>query len=161
MFLVGVRKSIRTAPFLKAKELYFRSTWKASVCIFEYISVRKFLFQWRRKLLSGGGLNNFLKTAHFLECFKVFHFTLNFWEIQLFISISILPFTELQRWNFPDNLDFKGKAMAKFVIRSHFVSIQSNVINKQKSNHGPMQKYVTCIITFFIHPIHQCLILSV
>ena len=123
MFLVCVRKSICTALFLEAKELYFWSTWKASVCIFEYISIRKFLFQWRRKLLSGGGLNNFLKADHCLKCFKILHFNLNFLVIQLFISIFILPFTVMKRWNFPNNLDFKGKTVAKFLIRSHFLSI--------------------------------------
>ena len=127
MFLVGVRKSICTATFLKTKELHFRSTRKASVCKFDYISIRKFLFQWRRKLLSGwrgreGGLNNFVKVAHCLKCFKIVHFNLNFLEIKLFISISILPFTSLKCWHFPDNLDFKGKTVAKFLIRSHFLS---------------------------------------
>ena len=122
-FLVGVRKSICAAQFLKAKELHFRSSWKASACIFEYISVRKFLFQWRRKLLPGGGMNNFPKADHCWKCFKIVHFNLNFLEIQLFISISILPFTALKRWNFPDNLDFKGKTVAKFLIRGHFFSI--------------------------------------
>ena len=33
-FLVGVRKSICTAPFLGAQELHSRSTWKVNVCIF-------------------------------------------------------------------------------------------------------------------------------
>ena len=123
MFLVGVRKSICTTLFLKAKEPHFRSTWKASLCIFGYISVRKFLFQWRRKLLSDGGLNNFLKADHCLKCFKILHFNLNFLVIQLFISIFILPFTALKRWDFPNNLDFNGKTVAKFLIRSHFLSI--------------------------------------
>ena len=35
-YVSGVRKSICTALFLKAKELHFQSTWKASVSIFEY-----------------------------------------------------------------------------------------------------------------------------
>ena len=34
-------------------------------------------------------------------------------EIQLLFSISILPSVALKRWNFPDNLDFKGKVVAK------------------------------------------------
>ena len=96
MFLVGVRKSICTAPFLKAKELHFRSTWKASVCIFEYIPVRKFLFQWHRKLLSGGDLNNFVKAVHCLKCFKIVHFNLVFWK---FNYLSAFPYFRLQHWN--------------------------------------------------------------
>ena len=40
MFLVGVRKYICTGPFLDAQELHSRSTWKANVGIFLYISVR-------------------------------------------------------------------------------------------------------------------------
>ena len=46
--------STSTAPFLGAQELHSRSTLKANVSIFLYISVRKFLFQRRRKLLSDG-----------------------------------------------------------------------------------------------------------
>ena len=53
MFLVGVRKKICTTPFLEAQELHSPSTLKGNVCIFLYISVRKSLFQRRRKLLSG------------------------------------------------------------------------------------------------------------
>ena len=33
MFLVGVRKNICTAPFLDAKKLHSRSTWKANLFI--------------------------------------------------------------------------------------------------------------------------------
>ena len=143
MFLVGVRKCIYTALFLEVKELHFQSTWKGGVCIFEYISVRQFLFQWRRQILSdgeggggwcvclwgggggggGAGLNNFLIANHCLKCFKIVHFNFNFLKIQLFISISILPFAAFKRSNFPDNLDFKGKTVVKFLIRSHFLLI--------------------------------------
>ena len=31
---------------------------------------------------------------------------------------------------FPDNFDFKGKIMAKFLIRSHFLSIWNNMTIK-------------------------------
>ena len=54
MFLFGVRKIIRSAPFPDAQELLSRSTLKANVCIFLYISLRKFLFQRLSKILSGG-----------------------------------------------------------------------------------------------------------
>ena len=53
IFLFGVKKSICTAPFLKAQELNSWSTLKANVCIFLYISVRKCLFLRRGKNLSG------------------------------------------------------------------------------------------------------------
>ena len=52
-------------------------------------SIRIFLFQRGRKLLSGGGLNNFLSADHCLrlvKCFIICHF--KFLEIQLFSSIS-------------------------------------------------------------------------
>ena len=55
MFLLGVRENICTAIFLDAQELHFWSTLKANVCIFLYISVRKFLFQRRSNILSNGG----------------------------------------------------------------------------------------------------------
>ena len=46
---------------------------------------------------------------------------MKFLEIQLFSSISILPSITLKGWNFPDSFDFKGKIVAKFLIRSHFL----------------------------------------
>ena len=58
-----------------------RSNWKANVSIFLYISVRKFLFQRRRKLLSGGvGVESFPEgrslfgTFYSLEFFCSFPF---------------------------------------------------------------------------------------
>ena len=92
MFLFGVRKNICTAPFPDAQELLSRSTLIANVCIFMYISLRKFLFERSSKILSvgmggvgggggggGGGwrLNNFLKAARCLalvKWFTIFHF---------------------------------------------------------------------------------------
>ena len=87
MLLVGVRKNICTAPFLDTQELHSQSTWKANICIFLHISVRKYLFQRRRKLLTGRGLNNFLKSTcalAFVKYFKIFHFNWNFWKFQYF-----------------------------------------------------------------------------
>ena len=52
---VWCQKNICTAPFLDAQELHSWSTLKANVCIFLYISLRKFLFQRRSKVLSGKG----------------------------------------------------------------------------------------------------------
>ena len=54
MFLFGVRKNICTAPFLDSQEPHSWSTLIANVFIFLYISVRKFLFQRRSKVLSDG-----------------------------------------------------------------------------------------------------------
>ena len=72
---------------------------------------------------------------------------MKFFEIQLFFSLSILPSISLKRWNFPDNLDFKGKIVAKFLLRSHFLPIYKYMTIKQKSM---FKKYVICIMTFFI-----------
>ena len=66
-----------------------------------------------------------------------FHFNLNFWN-QLCFSISILSSIALKRWNFPDNLDFKGKIVAKFLLRSHFLSIYGYMATKQQTNHGSL-----------------------
>ena len=69
--------------------------------------------------------------------------------MQLFFSTSILPSIALKRWNFPYNLDFNVKIAAKFLIRSHFLSIWNNMAIKNKLNIGPFKKYVTYIMTFF------------
>ena len=82
MFLFGLRKNICAASFLDTQELHSWSILKANVCIFLYISLRKFLSQRRSKLLSGKGwdggrLNKFLKAACCLglpKWFTIFHF---------------------------------------------------------------------------------------
>ena len=71
-------------------------------------------------VVDGGGavwgkLNNFFKTARclgFVKCLTIL-------EIQPFFRIAILQSIALKRWNFPDNLDFNGKIVAKFLIKSH------------------------------------------
>ena len=45
-------------PFLDAQELHSWSTLKANVCIFLYISVRKFVFHRSNKILSGEGMGD-------------------------------------------------------------------------------------------------------
>ena len=45
MFLFGVRKNICTASFPDAQELLSWNTVKSNVCIFLYISLRKFCFK--------------------------------------------------------------------------------------------------------------------
>ena len=86
IFLFGVRKNICTAPFLDAQELHSWSTLRTNVFVFLYISLTKFLFLRRSKVLSGGGggvggrLNNFFKAARYLglaKCFTIFHFNGN------------------------------------------------------------------------------------
>ena len=92
MFLFAVRKNICTAPFLDAEELHSWSTLKANVRIFLYISIRKFFFQRRNKILSdgrwvGGRLNNVFKAARcfgLVKCFRIFHINWNFWKFNYF-----------------------------------------------------------------------------
>ena len=81
-------------------------------------------------------------------------------EIQLFLSILILPSTELKCWNFPDTLDFKGKIAAKFLLRSRFLSIFDNMTIKQQINHGVIQK-VCHLHNGFFHFINLCNTLSI
>ena len=38
-----------------------------------------------------------------------------------------LPYIVLKHCNLPDNLNFKGKIFAKFLIRSHFLEIYCNI----------------------------------
>ena len=82
-------------------------------------------------------LNNFRLLFGPRKLFYNFLFQLKFFEIQLFFSISLIT---LKRWNFPDNLDFKGKIVAKFLMRSHFLSIQNDMTVKQQIKHGATQK---------------------
>ena len=42
--------------------------------------------------------------------------------------------------NFSDKLQFKGKIGAKFLLRSHFLSMYNNMRLKQQINHGVIQK---------------------
>ena len=103
MFVVGVRKNICTAPFLKAQELFY--------------------------LVGGGGRGGGLKIPfrqsdvwNSQNVLKFF-ISIEILEIQLFFSIVILPSIALKHWNFPDKLNFKGKTMAEFLLKSHFFSI--------------------------------------
>ena len=76
-WLFSEKKNISTVQLLDVQELHSLNTLKANLCIFLYISVRKCLFQRRRKFLSGGRLNNFQKVACCLglaKCCKIFYF---------------------------------------------------------------------------------------
>ena len=114
MFLFSVRKNICTAPFLDTQELHSWNTLRANVCIFLYISLRKFLFQRHSKVLPGGRwdgerLSNFFKVTRCLglaKCFAIYHFNWNFRKFNYFLVISILLSIALKRWNFPDNLGY-------------------------------------------------------
>ena len=75
---------------------------------------------------------------------------MKFLEIQLFCSISILPSIALKSWNFPENLDFMCKIVAKFLLISHLLSILCNNMTTTKINYGAIKRYVTCIMAFSI-----------
>ena len=93
MFLCGVRKNICTRPFCEAQELHSWSTLKANVCIFLYISLKKFCFRdiVRFYLIGvegggrdGGRLKKFLMAVRCLglaKCFPFFYFNRNFWQL--------------------------------------------------------------------------------
>ena len=134
MFLCGVRKNICTASFLDTQELHSWSNMKANICIFLYIFLKRILFSRRSNVLSGGGgvgggmggdWIKFLKRFAVWVLQNVLHFfiLIEIFENSTIFSISILLFIALKSWNFPDNLNFKGKIGASFLIRSHFLSI--------------------------------------
>ena len=81
-------------------------------------------------------------------------------EIHLFFSISMLPSIALKHWNFPDNLDFKGKISAIFLTRSPLLSIWNNMTIKQQINYGTIQK-VCHLHKDIFHPIQLYHTLSI
>ena len=116
-------KNNMLSQFLDAQERNFWSTLKASVCIFLYISVRIF-FQRRSNILSdGGGLGEgwIISWSRIIVWF--FFILTEIFENLLFFSILTLPSTALKRWNIPDKLDYKVKIVAKFLIRSHLLTV--------------------------------------
>ena len=127
MFLLVVRENICTAPFLEAQELHFWNTLKANVCIFLYISVyiyKNFFFERRNNILSDGvGLGEgwIISWSRLIVWF--FFILTEIFENLLFFSILTLPSTALKRWNIPDKLDYKVKIVAKFLIRSHLLTV--------------------------------------
>ena len=124
------------------KYLYYTISWRPrttflkhfeSKCLFLYISLKKncfrdvvrFVLVVEGERWDGGRLNKFLKAVHcsgLAKCFTIFVLIGIFENLTIF-SISIHLFIALKRWNFPDNLDFKSKTEATFLIRSHFISI--------------------------------------
>ena len=81
-----------------------------------------------------GGLNNSLKVTGSLGLVNVLKFfiLIEILEMQLFFNIQSLPSIALKSQNFPDNLDFKGKIVAKFLLKSHFPLIYKNMTIKQQ-----------------------------
>ena len=73
---------------------------------------------------------------------------------------SILASTTLKRWNFLDNLHFKGKIVAMFLSRSHFLSICNDMTVKQHINHGAIQK-VCHLHNGIFHSINLCYTFSI
>ena len=104
---------------------------ESNVCIILFISPEKNLCSWDivRFYLVRGGMGEvewFLSGGLLIGSCKMFYncsYYLIFLKIQLFFRILILLSIALKLWNFPDNLDFKGKIVTKFLIRSHFLSI--------------------------------------
>ena len=133
-FLFDVRKNFSTAPFIDAQELDSWSTLKGNVCIFLYISVRKFLFQRRSKILSGGRwverrLDNFLKVTR-----KVFY-NFSFW---IFVNSAIFQHFDTSIYSIKTlklsrQSDLNVRTVAKFRIRRHFLSVQNNMARKIKN----------------------------
>ena len=48
----------------------------------------------------------------------------------------MVPSITLKRWNFPGNLYFKGKIVAKFLLRTHFLSKYDNKATNQQWGHS-------------------------
>ena len=67
----------------------------------------------------------------------------------------MLPSIALKRWNFPENLDFKGKIVARFLLRSHVLSICNDMRVKHHINHGAIQKWCRLRNGIF-HSINLC-----
>ena len=94
MFLLGVRKNICTAPFPDVQELLSWSPLKANVCIFLYISLKKFCFKdiVRFYLVIRGigeGWIVLWMMAHCLalvKYFTIFHFN---WNLSKFHYFSV------------------------------------------------------------------------
>ena len=61
---------------------------------------------------------------------------MKFFEIQLLFSFSMFLLIALKRWNFPENLDFKGKILTKLLLRSYFLLIHKTTTIKQKISQG-------------------------
>ena len=84
----------------------------------------------------------------------MFSLWLKFLEIQLYFTISIFQSKALKDGNFPDNLDFNTKTVAKLLLSSHFLLVYHNMTVKLQINHGVIQK-VCDLLNGIFHFIHQ------
>ena len=130
-FTVVSEKIFVLHHFLTPKNYILETLWKQmSVSIYLlkkncFRDVVRFVLVVEGERWDGGRLNKFLKAVHcsgLAKCFTIFILIGIFENLTIF-SISIHLFIALKRWNFPDNLDFKSKTEATFLIRSHFISI--------------------------------------
>ena len=157
MFLCGVRKNICTTTFLDTQELHSWSSLKTNVCIFPYISLKKILFPRRSKVFSGvGGMGgdwiNFWRrfTVWTLQNILQFFIWIEIFENLTIFCIWISLFTALKRWNFRDNLDFRGKIATTFLIRLENIFSQYETIWQKKETenkqiyHGAIQTLSLC-----------------
>ena len=46
-------------------------------------------------------------------------------------------------------MDYNGEIIAKFLMRSQFLSMSNNVTKSSKLTMGPFRKYAICIMAFF------------
>ena len=71
------------APFLDSQKLHYRSTGEANVYIFLFISVRKLLFQSRKKILSvRGGYRISLRWLAVWSSWNVLNFFILIWTFR-------------------------------------------------------------------------------
>ena len=70
-------------------------------------------------------------------------------KIQLFLKISILLSIVLKRWNFPDNLNFKGKILTHSFQEVTFSKYEI-IWQENKLTMEPFKKHVTFIKALFI-----------
>ena len=104
------------------------NTLKANVCIFLYISIRKFLLHRSSKIWWGGGwvegwLNNFVKEdccLGLIKCYIFFDFNWNFWKFKYFphfvnFNLSLPSVCECFFMN--SNLQLKIKKQKKTFTR--------------------------------------------
>ena len=89
----------------------------------------------------------------------------DFWNVLKFlllieIFIWILSLVASKRWNFPENFDFKGNIVAKFLLKGHFLPIYNNMTTKQQINHRAIQEVLNLHNGVF-HSINLCCILLI
>ena len=94
------------------------------------------------------------------KMFQNFSFSLKFLKIQLFFQLLDTSINSIKMLNFPDNLDIKGKILAKILLSKHFLSMYTNVTVKQNYNHRAIQK-VRHLHNGIFHSINLCCTFSI